>query len=194
MRSRARESDAGIIITVSTCKYVFVVTPEVSHPRRGKRARRPRLRRHAVGCHGGGTLGGGSLLPESRFSALAHRGVSWPERKRVTRKRRAKYSPIRAPYRAEDNRARSRVNYPRARFAVGRDSTRQVSLCRGAEVYTIRVVANVIAEGVSRKKLKRASLVLKKREPSSKRQTFAASERIVVIIEESDWGTFNWGN
>lgn len=75
MRSRARESDAGIIITVSTCKYVFVVTPEVSHPRRGKRARRPRLRRHGVGCHGGGTLGGGSLLPESRFSALVHRGV-----------------------------------------------------------------------------------------------------------------------
>lgn len=75
MRSRARDSDAGIIITVSTCKYVFVVTPEVSHPRRGKRARRPRLRRHGVGCHGGGTLGGGSLLPESRFSALAHRGV-----------------------------------------------------------------------------------------------------------------------
>lgn len=120
----------GIIITVSTCKYVFVVTPEVSHPRRGKRARRPRLRRHGVGCHGGGTLGGGSLLPESRFSALAHRGVSWPERKRVTRKRRVKYSLIRTPC-AEDNRARSRVNYPRTRFAVGRDSTRQVSLCRG---------------------------------------------------------------
>lgn len=54
---------------------MFVVTPEVSHPRRGKRARRPRLRRHGVGCHRGGTLGGGSLLPESRFSVLAHRGV-----------------------------------------------------------------------------------------------------------------------
>lgn len=59
---------------------MFVVTPEVSHPRRGKRIRKPRLRRHGVGCHGGGTLGGGSLLPESRFSVLAHRGVPAEEK------------------------------------------------------------------------------------------------------------------
>lgn len=76
-RSRARGSSAGIIIMFG--KYVFVVTPEVSHPRRGKRAR-PRLRRHGVGCHGGGTHGGGSPSPCPDLALSLTRGERRPEK------------------------------------------------------------------------------------------------------------------
>lgn len=101
--SRTRGSSASIIITFG--KYVFVVTPEVSHPRKGKRGQdAPPSSTWGWLLRGWDTRG---RFFATRFSALARRGV--PERKRTIRKRGAQSTiRIRIP-RAEDSRARSRV-------------------------------------------------------------------------------------
>jgi len=69
-RARARGSSTSIIITFG--KYVFVVTPEVSHPRKGKRGQKaPPSSAWGWLLRGWDTRG---RFFASRFSAFARRG------------------------------------------------------------------------------------------------------------------------
>lgn len=140
---------------------MFVVTPEVSHPRRGKRARRPRLRRHGVGCHGGGTLGGGSLLPESRFSALAHRGVPAGEKEgdaKEAREVRPDTHPVRG------GQSSSLASKPSSNTFRSRPRRYGTSIApSGLSIVVIRTVQTSVAGGTLRKELPHSPLVLKKR-------------------------------
>jgi len=58
---------------------VFVVTPEVSHPRRGKRARRPRLRQHGLVVTGVGHSGAVLCYPSPDLALSLTAGCR-PER------------------------------------------------------------------------------------------------------------------
>lgn len=100
MLSRARGSSAGIIITFG--KYVFVVTPEVSHPRRG-----PGSSAFAgMGLVVTGVEHSGAVLhhpsPDLALSLVA--GVPFGEKEGDE-----KHGRTRTPC-AVDGRARSRVN------------------------------------------------------------------------------------